>query len=95
MTPFAGKFQHQVAAHGKTDQRQAGNLVLLYERMRNGGNILRAAGMIQRGRKVVRSTAISLVHANYIHARGQAFAGKADCVARIAGTFEAVDHQQS
>lgn len=50
--------------------------------------------MVKSWRKVVSAAAISLVHANHIHARGQPFCGNAQSVAGIARAFEAVHDQK-
>jgi hypothetical protein len=51
--------------------------------------------MIKRGRKVIGSAAIALVHADYIHSRRETFGGQSDRVSGIAGTLQAMNHQQS
>lgn len=95
LAPFAGQFQDQVPAHGKTHQSQAADVVPFEQFMRYPSHVLRASGMIQGGCQVVGAPAVALVHADYIHAGVQTFGGQSHRVSGVAGTFQTMNNQQS
>ena len=90
-SPFAGQFQHQVPAHGKARQGEARDVVLRDQILRYRGDILRAAGMVERRGQAFCAAAIALVHPDHIHAQCKALGGNPLHVTGIARALKAVD----
>ena len=90
-SPFACKFQDQIAAHGKSSEGEARDVIVRDEMAGDGGDVGRASGMVERGRDAISASAIALIHANHVHSARQTFRGDAQHVSGIAGTFESVD----
>ena len=81
--PLAGKLEHEIAAHGVTNQRDAFEAEARSEAMDNGAHISRAAGVIERGSERIAAAAVAHIHADDVHARGEGAPGNALHVAGI------------
>src|SRR5437879_13613511 len=51
--PFACEFQHEVAAHRKSNQGKAREFLLRDQGPRHFANVVRPSGMIERGREQI------------------------------------------
>jgi hypothetical protein len=90
--PLAGELEHEIAAHGVADQRDALEAEARGEVADHGAHIGRAAGVIERGSERIAAAAVAHVHADDVHARGEGARGDAEDVAGIGRALEAV-HQ--
>lgn len=76
-TPFAGKLEHKIAAHGITDQRDALEAEAGGEMADDRTHVGRAAGVIERGRERFGAAAVAHVHADHVDAGGPCTRGDA------------------
>jgi len=95
VAPLPCELQHQIAAHGKSDQDESGDAVIFNDVLRHGGHVARKAGVVERGRGGVHATAIALVDEHDVHASVESIPGDSTHVLRIARAFEAVYYDQS
>ena len=90
-SPFAGKFQHEVAAHGKSDECELLDAVVLDHVARDGRDVGGQARVVESGRVVIHAAAVALVHEDDVHPGGETVASDAQHVLRFGRTFETVD----
>lgn len=88
--PLASELEHEIAAHGIADERDALEPETRAEVAKHSAHIGRAAGVIERGGERIAAPAIAHVHAHDIHAGGEGAHGDAPDIARIGRAFEAV-----
>jgi len=93
-SPLARKFQHQVAAHGESNQREAGDAIFLEDVTRHRGDIRRQAGIVECGRALIHAAAVALVHEYDVHVRRQRISRNTRHVLGFGGAFEAVHDDQ-
>ena len=90
-SPFARKFQHQIAAHGISRQSETGDVVLLDQILGHGSDVLGSSGMVKRGSQRLGAAAVALIHPDHVHAAGKTFGGNPQHVGGIARAFKAMD----
>lgn len=90
-SPFAGEFENEIAAHGKSDERETGDAIALENVPRDGCDIGGEARVVECGSAVVHAAAIALVHEDDVHAGSQGVAGDAEHVLGLGGSLEAVN----
>jgi len=88
--PFAGHFENQIAAHGKTGGENFRERIAGGEFGDDAADIYAEAGVIESGREAFGAAAIALVEAENVEAGEPGFFGGAENGGGFAGTLEAV-----
>jgi hypothetical protein len=93
-SPLACQFQHEVAAHGESNQGETGDCVFLDDVARDRGDIGRQAGIVECGSTLIHAAAVALVHEYDVHVRRQRISSNTRHVLGFGGAFEAVHDDQ-
>lgn len=91
VTHFAGHFEDDVAAHGKTGGEDFGKRSGDEEFVDDGFDVAAEAGIVESGSEFFAASAVALIEADGVEAGDVGFFGGAQHIAGLAGTFEAVE----